>query len=304
VQHLQHIHPDVLHGYGGTPNLLTIFLKLFLPSTRMVWGLRNSYSDSNFYDWLGRLIFWLECILAKFADLIIVNSYAGKTYYVSHGFPPQKMMVISNGIDIELFQPNLEARTKVRWQWEISQDTILIGLVGRLDFRKDHPTFIKAAALLCEDSKNVHFVCVGGGSENYAQELHQLAEKLGIAQKVIWEKARADMPAIYNALDIVVSSSYTEGFPNVIGEAMACGVPCVVTDVGDSALIVDNPDVVVPPKNPEALKIAIKKLIEKLNIDGGDRHQIRQRIINHFSVAELVLQTEATLLKLCHESIN
>ncbi len=184
------------------------------------------------------------------------------------------------------------------------QDTILIGLVGRLDFRKDHPTFIKAAALLCEDSKNVHFVCVGGGSENYAQELHQLAEKLGIAQKVIWEKARADMPAIYNALDIVVSSSYTEGFPNVIGEAMACGVPCVVTDVGDSALIVDNPDVVVPPKNPEALKIAIKKLIEKLNIYGGDRHQIRQRIINHFSVAELVLQTEATLLKLCHESIN
>ncbi|PHJ65963.1 group 1 glycosyl transferase [Nostoc linckia z18] len=304
VQHLQHIHPDVLHGYGGTPNLLTIFLKLFLPSTRMVWGLRNSYSDSNFYDWLGRLIFWLECILAKFADLIIVNSYAGKTYYVSHGFPPQKMMVISNGIDIELFQHNLEARTKMRWQWEISQDTILIGLVGRLDFRKDHPTFIKAAALLCEDSKNVHFVCVGGGSENYAQELHQLAEKLGIAQKIIWEKARADMPAIYNALDIVVSSSYTEGFPNVIGEAMACGVPCVVTDVGDSALIVDNPDVVVPPKNPEALKIAIKKLIEKLNIDGGDRHKIRQRIINHFSVAELVLQTEATLLKLCHESIN
>jgi glycosyltransferase involved in cell wall biosynthesis len=148
VQHLQHIHPDVLHGYGGTPNLLTIFLKLFLPSTRMVWGLRNSYSDSNFYDWLGRLIFGLECILAKFADLIIVNSYAGKTYYVSHGFPPQKMMVISNGIDIELFQHNLEARTKMRWQWEISQDTILIGLVGRLDFRKRSSDIYQSSSII------------------------------------------------------------------------------------------------------------------------------------------------------------
>ncbi|WP_445636742.1 Group 1 glycosyl transferase [Nostoc sp. DSM 114161] len=304
VQHLQRIHPDVLHGYGGTPNLLTIFLKPFFPSTQIVWGLRNSNSDSNFYDWLGRLIFRLECILANFADLIVVNSYAGKTYYLNHGFPAKKMMVISNGIDIELFQPDLEARKKVRSHWGIPHTTILIGLVGRLDLRKDHPTFLKAAALLCKDSQNVHFVCIGGGSENYARELDRLAYQLGISEKVIWEKARADMRAIYNALDIVVSSSYTEGFPNVIGEAMACGVPCVVTDVGDSALIVGNPDVVVPPKNPEALKTAMEKLIERLSINGCDRTEIRQRIIDHFSVAELVLKTEVALLGLCHESIN
>lgn len=304
VQHLQRIHPDVLHGYGGTPNLLTIFLKPFFPSTRILWGLRNSNSDSNFYDWLGRLIFRLECILANFADLIVVNSYAGKTYYLSHGFPAKKMMVISNGIDIELFQPDLEARKKVRSHWGISQNTILIGLVGRLDLRKDHSTFLKAAALLCEHSQNVHFVCVGGGSENYARELDELASQLDISEKVIWEKARADMSAIYNALDIVVSSSYTEGFPNVIGEAMACGVPCVVTDVGDSALIVGNPDVVVPAKNPEALKNAVEKLIETLSSEGCDRAQIRQRIIDQFSVAELVLKTETALLGLSHESVN
>ncbi len=304
VQHLQRIDPDVLHGYGGTPNLLTIFLKPFFPSTFMVWGLRNSNSDDNFYDWLGRLIFKLECILANFVNLIVVNSYAGKTYYLSHGFPAKKMIVISNGIDVELFRPDLEARKKVRSQWEISQDTILIGLVGRLDLRKDHQTFLQAAALLSEDIQNVHFVCVGGGSENYARELHELANQLGISEKVIWEKARADMPAIYNALDIIVSSSYTEGFPNVIGEAMSCGVRCVVTDVGDSALIVDNPDVVVPPKNPEALKIALKKLIENFSINGCDRTEIRQRIIDHFSVTNLVRKTEATLLNLSHESIS
>ncbi|MDF5706262.1 MAG: glycosyltransferase [Nostoc sp. S4] len=304
VQYLRRIHPDILHGYGGTPNLLTIFLKPFFPSTRIVWGLRNSNTDSDFYDWLGCLILQLECLLSSFADLIIVNSYAGQASYLTHGFPADKMMVISNGIDIELFQPDLEARTKVRSQWGISEDTILIGLVGRLDFRKDHPTFLKAAALLCEDSQNVHFVCVGSGSENYAQELDELAHQLGICEKVIWAKGRADMPAIYNALDITASSSYTEGFPNVIGEAMACGIPCVVTDVGDSAWIVGDTDVVVPPKNPLALKTAMKKLIENLVINGCDRTQIRQRIIDKFSVAQLVLATEATILSLCHESIS
>ncbi len=284
----------------------------------MIWGIRSSNIEPNFYDWLGRLLFQLECFLSRFADLIIVNSYAGRAYYLTHGFPANKMTVIPNGIDIELFKPDQKDRIKIRGSWGIFQDTILIGLVGRLDIRKDHPTFLKAAALLFEERQNMRFVCVGSGSENYAQELHELANKLGISDQVIWDelanklgisdqviwvKARTDMLGIYNALDIVVSSSYTEGFPNVIGEAMACGVTCVVTDVGDSAWIVGNSDVVVPPKNPEALKNAMNKLIETLRKNECDHTQIRQRIIDHFSVAQLVFKTEVALLGLSHESI-
>ncbi|MBG1243273.1 glycosyltransferase [Nostoc sp. NZL] len=304
VKHLQRIHPDVLHGYIGIPNLFTIFLKPFFPSTRMVWGIRSSNVDSNSYNWLGRLLFRLERLLARFAELIIVNSYAGREYYLTHGFPSNKMMVIPNGIDIELFKPDQGARIKVRKSWGIPEDTILLGLVGRLDIRKDHPTFLRAAALLFKDRQDVRFVCVGSGSENYVRELRQMADELSISNQVIWIKARADISAIYNALDIVVSSSYTEGFPNVIGEAMSCGVPCVVTDVGDSALIVGDMDVVVPPKNPEALKTAMKKLIEKLGNNECDRTQIRQRIIDNFSVAKLVLKTEAALLDISHEFIS
>ena len=304
VQHLQRIHPDVLHGYVGIPNLLTIFLKPFFPSTRMVWGIRSSNVDPDFDDWLGRLLFQLECFLSHLADLIIVNSYAGRAYYLTNGFPANKMTVIPNGIDIELFKPDQGARIKVRKLWGICEDTILLGLVGRLDIRKDHPTFLRAAALLSEERRDVRFVCVGSGSENYARELYELADELGISNRVIWVKARADMSAIYNTLDIVVSSSYTEGFPNVIGEAMACGIPCVVTDVGDAAWIVGDIDVVVPPKNPEALKNALKRLIETIGIDGCDRTQIRQRIIDHFSVLQLVFKTEAALLCLSHESIS
>ncbi|QMS91445.1 glycosyltransferase [Nostoc edaphicum CCNP1411] len=304
LQHLQGIHPDILHGYIGIPNLITIFLKPFFPSTRMIWGIRSSNVESNFYDWLGSLLFQLECLLSRFADLIIVNSYAGRTYYLAHGFPANKMTVIPNGIDIELFKPDQKDRIKIRSSWGIYQDMILIGLVGRLDIRKDHPTFLKAAALLFEERQDIRFVCVGSGSEKYAQELYERANKLSISDQVIWVKACTDMPAIYNALDIVVSSSYTEGFPNVIGEAMACGVPCVVTDVGDSAWIVGDTDVVVPPKNPEALKNTMKKLIETIGIYGCDRTQIRQRIIDYFSVAQLALKTEAALLGLSHEFIS
>jgi glycosyltransferase involved in cell wall biosynthesis len=105
------------------------------------------------------------------------------------------------------------------------------------------------------------------------------------------------MPAVFNTLNIACSSSSDgEGFPNVVGEAMACGVPCVVTDVGDSAWIVRDKGVVVPLKNPEALKTGINELIEKANLDNYNRQEIRQVIVEQFSVRQLVLKTKAALL--------
>ncbi|MDZ8184589.1 MAG: glycosyltransferase [Nostoc sp. ChiSLP02] len=296
--HLKRIQPDYLHGYLSESNLLTLFLKPFLPSTFIIWGIRDSNISLDSYDWLDRLIFELECLLSRFVDLIIVNSHAGHAYHLSHGFPANKMVVIPNGIDTERFQPNLATGLQVRTEWKIPKDTILIGLIGRLDPMKDHPTFLKAAALLCQEREDVRFVCVGTGSENYAQELYQLTNELGISEKVIWAGGRADMSAIYNALDITCSSSsYGEGFSNVIGEAMACGVPSVVTDVGDSAWIIgDTGGVVVPPSNPEALKTGIASLINFISSKDYSSKHIRQRVISDFSVLNLSLKTQNALL--------
>lgn len=297
--HLQRIQPDSLHGYLSESNLLTIFLKPFFPSTSIIWGIRDSNISLNSYDWLDRLIFEIECLLSRFVDLIIINSYAGQAYHLFHGFPVNKMVVIPNGIDTERFQPNPEAGLQVRTEWRISKDTILIGLVGRLNPMKDHPTFLKAVALLCKEREDIRFVCVGMGSHEYAQEMYQLAEELGVAEKVIWAGGRADMPAIYNALDLTCSSSsYGEGFSNVIGEAMACGVPCVVTDVGDSAWIIGDTGVVVPPNNPEALKTGITSLINIISSKNYSYYRIRQRIISHFSVLNLSRQTQNSLLSI------
>ncbi len=290
IHHLKVIQPDILHGYLSDPNLLMIFLKPFFPSIRMVWGVRVSNDDLSQYDWLIRLVIQLEWYMSRFTDLIIVNSYAGRDYHRACGFPDHKMLVIPNGIDTKRFKPDSEARAKVRSQWGISEHTVLIGLVGRLHPMKDHPTFLKAAALLSKQQQDVQFVCVGTGLEDYAQELYQLAQEFGIAEKVIWAGARADMPAVYNALDIASSSSsYGEGFANVIGEAMACEVPCVVTDVGDSAWIVENTGIVVPSQNPEALANGWSLLIKQQQYkDAALKSKTRSRIVSEFSCNKLV----------------
>ncbi len=297
LQHLQQLRPDVLHGYLSESNLLTIGFKPFLPKTRIIWGIRDSNMSLDSFDWLDRLIFDLECWFSRFVDLIIVNSHAGRDYHLTHGFPHHKMVVVPNGIDIDRFQPDRAAGAKVRAEWQIADSTTLIGLIGRLDPMKDHPNFLKAAALLAKERSDVRFVCVGNGPEDYGHTLAQLAQELGIADRMIWAGGRRDMPAVYNALDVVCSASaYGEGFANVIGEAMACGVPCVATDVGDAAWIIGELGPVVPPQDPVALCQGLLRSLATLPARDNAPNPMRQRIVTHFSVPQLSQNTQRVLL--------
>jgi glycosyltransferase involved in cell wall biosynthesis len=205
------------------------------------------------------------------------------------------MMVIHNGIDTSWFYPDPEGRELARKEWGVSDKEKLIGLVARLDPIKDHLTFIKASALL-SDRSNIRFVCVGDGPDDYKNELKAFSEEKGVGDLFIWKDSCRDMPAAYNALDMLVSSSYGEGFPNVLGEAMACGVPCVVTDVGDSARIVGDMGEVVPPKDPKALAQGIRTILERLD----DNHKklsksLRERIILNFRRQILIEKTSEAL---------
>jgi glycosyltransferase involved in cell wall biosynthesis len=310
VKHLREIKPNILHGYLGGSNLLCIFVKPFFPKTRMIWGIRESDTDPDLYGWFGHFVSYLECKLSRFADLIISNSYAGKHYHQKLGFPERKMIVIPNGINVEIFVPLREAKKEVRKDWGIPEDAILIGKVGRLDPMKDHPTFLKAAAIICEIRQDVHFVCVGTGPQIYAEELYQLTDQLGIKNKVIWSGTRGDMTAVFNSFDIATSASaYGEGFGNVIGEAMACNIPCVVTDVGDSKMIVGDTGIVVPPRNPQALADAWLKTLEcsknSLVMDTKYSSQVtnaRERIEKNFSNEILHEKTAMELKNVIHRS--
>ena len=289
--------PVVIHSYLGVPNILAVVLKPLLPGSRIVWGVRASNVDLSRYDWLSRLAYILERRLARFADRIISNSDAGKCHAVANGFPKGKMVVIPNGIDTEYFRFNPEGRRQVRLAWGVGEDEILVGITARLDPMKDHPVFLEAASYIVRERRGVRFVCVGGGPANYANALKQHAAALGLTNQLIWADARDDMPAVYSALDISASSSYYgEGFSNTIAEAMSCCLPCVVTDVGDSALIVGDTGNVVPVGDHRALAAEIQRLI---NLSPEQRWELgeacRARIVSEFGIDRLLQRTEQVL---------
>ncbi len=300
VATMRALRPDVLHGYLGVPNLLCVATKPFLKKTRVVWGVRASYKDLKRYDWLTSLTFGLERLSSRFPDLIIANSEAGKEFYASQGFPASKMVVVANGIDTERFRPDPEAGKGLRGQWGLGVSDLVIGLVGRLDPRKDHVTFLQAAAILSRERSNARFVCVGDGPTAYKKELRELGDSLGLKDRLLWTGARSDMASVYNALDILSSSSsFGEGFPNVVGEAMACGVPCVVTDVGDSRKVVGETGIVVMPGDPSRLAEAWKEL---LDLPESQRallgEKARTRIVDEFRRDLLVQRTTEALARL------
>lgn len=289
--------PAVMHSYLGVPNILATVLKPLLLGTRIVWGVRASNVDLSRYDWLSRLAYALERRLARFADRIIANSQAGKRYAVENGFPEDKIVVIPNGINTEYFRFDPEGRQQVRSEWGLGENKVLIGLVARLDPMKDHPTFLEAASHITRGRHDVRFVCVGEGSADYAEVIKEHAVALGLSGRLIWAGARDNMPAVFSALDIATSSSsFGEGFSNTIAEAMACGVPCVVTDVGDSAHIVGDTGGVVAPGDGSALAAAILNLT---NLPREERQALgnagRARIVSEFGLDRLVQRTEQEL---------
>ena len=287
--------PQVIYSFLNSANILAAIYQPFLSSCRIVWGVRASNMDLDQYDWLSRWLYWVECRLARFADVIIANSHAGLEYAVQHGFPKQKMTVIPNGIDTERFYPDKSKGEPLRQLWGIANDEFLIGVVGRIDPMKGIPTFLEAAARLKQQHDNVRFVWVGDGESRYKNAMYELAMKLGV-NDIVWAGWHTDMLAVYNAFDMASSSSYGEGFPNVLGEAMACGVPCVVTDVGDSGLVVGETGKVVSAKDSEALSTTWH---EVLSLDDDELKKLsakaRARVVSEYSMESLLNKTEDAL---------
>lgn len=294
------VKPNIVHGYLPVPNLLSLLAPVFQSGVRVVWGVRASNVDLTRYDWLARLSFRLECRLARFADLIIVNSQAGFDYHAAHGFPRETMRVIPNGIDTDQFRFDIDDRQRTRSTWAIPEHAVLVGLVGRLDPMKDHMTFIRAAAQLVRADAKWWFVCVGAGSREEGRKLREAAASSGLESRMVWVGACEDMAAAFSAMDIVASSSsFGEGFPNVIAEAMACGRPCVVTDVGDSARIVGDMGIVVAPSDVGALADGLarmSRLLQSAGIDIGEK--LRDRVISYYSLNSLINTSIAFLGRL------
>jgi glycosyltransferase involved in cell wall biosynthesis len=285
--------PDVLHGWMLTQNLVATPLRLFNPKVRLFWCMRSSNREMvlSRFETLQE---WLQFRLSGFADCIVVNSLAGLEHAVEQGVPREKMLHIPNGIDTKLFYPDAAEGKSMRAEWGIGDSEKVIGNVARFDPIKNHPLFLKAAARIASERPNVRFVCIGHGQAVYLEELQALTRILGIESKVRWIQARPDTRAVYNALDVFCSSSLSEGFPNVIGEAMACGRRCVVTDVGDSRFVVGDTGVVVRSDDVDSLVSGLRQ-----QLDAGESLNLlaRQRVLDNFTVARLGDRTERALLQ-------
>jgi glycosyltransferase involved in cell wall biosynthesis len=293
VQLIRRERPQVLHPYLPDPNLLTAVLRPVLPRLRLVWGVRAAYMDLSNYDWVARASNWTAAVLSRRADAIIVNSHAGELYLRTRGYPADRLHVVPNGIDTAHFRYDSAGRDRVRAEWGVPRTAPLIGLVARIDPIKDHRTFLRGAAHLTARRSDVRFVCVGAGPTAYERDLREEASALGLDGRIRWAGGRTDMPAVYSALDVATSTSSGEGFPNAVAEAMACGTPCVVTNVGDSAWIVGALGEVMPSGAPAAVAAGWERLL------ADDRRRVRtsqrERVIREFSVELLVTRTERLL---------
>jgi len=205
----------------------------------------------------------LGAFLSRHPSAIIYNSRSGAKQHEKCGYRSGMSVVISNGFDCGIFQPDEHARCCVREQLGLESTSILVGLVARFHPMKDQSGFLHAASLVSALHPESRFLLVGKGLTESEPALTKLIKQLGLTGRVLLLGERTDTPRLTAALDIACSSSSCgEGFSNAIGEAMACGVPCVVTDVGDSAYLVGDTGVAVSPRNPEALAHAVGRLID------------------------------------------
>jgi glycosyltransferase involved in cell wall biosynthesis len=293
IRLVREVKPDLLYGYMGIANELAL-LMASLFRRKVAFGVRASDVDYFRYGWIQGWTFRLGAMLSRYADCVIVNSRAGWVHCARKGYRKDRMVVVPNGIDTDRFRPDEVARARIRAELSARDGDLLVGLAARLDPIKDHPTFLAAAARLAAERTEARFVCVGGGPDEYRDRMRELQHRLGLGERVLWLGERSDMPAVFNALDVACCSSLSEGHPNVVSEAMACGVPCVVTDVGDAAWIVGQAGMVVPAGNPERLAEGLLTMLRS-----RDRAQIgaaaRKRIVQNFSVPALARATGQVL---------
>lgn len=292
--------PDVLYAFMSSAALVSLLLRLVDVSARIVWGIRSSNMDLKKYGLLPRLVRFLECKLSRFADLAIANSQAGKKEALDDGFSCD-IKVIPNGIDIAKFAYDDNSRKQMRDLWGVNDDVPLIGTVARHDPMKGYEIFLQAAAKLLVREPNVRFVSVGDGPTDYTRRLRQFADDMGLRESMIWAGRIDKVASCYSAMDLYTSASmFGEGFSNAIGEAMACGLPCVVTDVGDSRYIVGHTGTVVTPGSPDELANGWSLLLERGRSHGQiDQNNPRSRIEANFGIQIMGEATSSILEELC-----
>jgi len=283
--------PCIISSYLLSAQIYTLLVRPLMPKIKIVFSVRDSTNYSAYHGAMGIFFKMLVEKSPPFVDYYIFNSVAGRKERAR--LPDKKVHVIPNGIDTHNFHIDHEAYNFLRRETGISDDSLVVGIVGNLSPYKGYDTFIHAARIIANQMPAVHFVSIGNVDTVLGSDMRILVNELDLISSVHFLGQRRDVQRLLPGFDVFCSSSVTEGLSNAICEGMACGVPCVVTNVGDSAVIVGDTGIVVPPSDPENLASGILKLLQ---LSPEERRRLgvasRSRIVEHFSIQRMVSATE------------
>ncbi|MBI9075841.1 MAG: glycosyltransferase [Desulfatibacillum sp.] len=293
IKIIREFKPQVVQTWLYHADLMGLIAARMCSHARVAWNIRNSNIDFSQYR---KLTGWTVKACARFSsfpDAVIANSHVGRDFHMELGYAPKRFEVIPNGFDLDRFSRDELQGRRIREELGIDPAAPVVTMIARQDPMKDHDTLMRAIALVCRVIPDARLILCGDRVDPDNATLYGLVRDLGIEANVLLLGRRRDMPEILSATDVSVLSSLGEGFPNVVGEAMACQAPVVANNVGDVARIMGDTGVLVPGKDAVAMAGALMELLtmdkEKKRLLGIEA---RQRIVDMYSMESVVSQYE------------
>jgi len=285
-KHVRNIRPDIIQGWMYHGNLASSISRSFTSnSASLVWNIRTCLYSLKDQKYMTRWVIRANRKLSNIPKSIIYNSLLSRDQHEDFGFSSNTGIVIPNGIDLNAFYPDPTLKHLIREELQIPRSAIVIGHVARFHAVKDHANFMQAAAKLVEKNQHVYILMLGDQiTTDNTQLKPNITEPLSRNIRMLGKQS--DVAKYMKAMDyFCISSAWGEAFPNVIGEAMATGIPCISTDVGDCSSIIANTGIIVPPKNSSELLNAMQYMLTLTeNGQVSLSTAARQRIINNYSI--------------------
>ncbi len=259
---LKEITPTIVQGWMYHGNLFAwMARRMTTISPAVAWNIQHSLHELATEKFMMRLVIRGNRLISGRADAVVYNSHVSRSQHEAFGFKGDRSMVIPNGFDLTRFEPDAAVGRRMRREMGIPSDAIVVGHMARLHPMKNHVGFLQASICAARESSKIHVVLVGRGVEPENLDLSELVP-IAMRPRFHFVGERVDVPDVMRMLDVLCcSSSWGEASPNVLGEAMASGVPCVTTDVGDSGDIVGATGVVVPAGSIADLASGLERVL-------------------------------------------